>query len=334
MKKSTIVAVVIAVLLIVAGGVMLVLGLSFAKDETAEPGLTQRTVEITQPFAYLVIDTGDCDVRLHLVQTWEEARVELAEHAQIRHTVKEEDNALKIEITDHRRWFDKVGVFWEDMRIDVYLPAAEYTDMNIITSTGDIEMPGYLRTGSLSLYTSTGDIYTETEAESVWAESATGEVVITACQPQSVHAKSNTGTVSMSELENVGQITASTSTGNIDMRYVTCETVNCESSSGDVCLWLLQAQNALGVSTTTGEVYMGNSDTGLLQVETDSGEVEIEDCDAQTAQIKTDTGDVSGYFRTPKWFTVHSDTGNVNVPEGREGGQCRIESDTGNIHFE
>lgn len=334
MKKGTIVAIIIAVLLIIIGSILLALGLSFAKDEAAEPGLTQRTVEVTAPFEYLVIDTSDCDVRLHLVQTWEEARVELAEHAQTRHTVKEEDEGLKIEMTDHRSWIDRVGVFWEDMRMDVYLPAAEYTNMHIITSTGDIEMPGYLRAGSLTLYTSTGDIYTETEAESVWAESDTGEVAITCCQPQFVHAMSDTGTVAMSSLENVRQITAFTSTGNIDMGNVMSEMLNCESSTGDVSLWLVQAQNELGISTSTGEVYIGNSDTGFLRIETNSGEVEIEDCDAQTAQIKTDTGDVSGYFRTPKWFAAHSDTGKVKVPEGQEGGECRIESDTGNIHFE
>ena len=50
--------------------------------------------------------------------------------------------------------------------------------------------------------------------------------------------------------------------------------------------------------------------------------------------IETDTGDVSGSFLTTKWFQAYSNTGNVRVPNTREGGECRIQTDSGDIHFQ
>ena len=70
-----------------------------------------------------------------------------------------------------------------------------------------------------------------------------------------------------------------------------------------------------------------------LQIFTDTGDVEIEGSDAGTVNIETDTGDVSGHFLTSKWFSAFSDTGNVTVPNTPEGGECRIQTDSGDIYF-
>jgi DUF4097 and DUF4098 domain-containing protein YvlB len=66
---------------------------------------------------------------------------------------------------------------------------------------------------------------------------------------------------------------------------------------------------------------------------TDTGDVEIENSDAGTVNIETNTGDVSGNFLTPKWFSAFSDTGDVTVPNTPKGGECRIQTDSGDIYF-
>ena len=50
MKKSTIIALIVAFVLIFAGTVMLILGLSFAGDSTQETLLITREVDITGHF--------------------------------------------------------------------------------------------------------------------------------------------------------------------------------------------------------------------------------------------------------------------------------------------
>ena len=195
MKKGTIIALVLAILLLLSGGVMLVLGLSFAEDGTQSPKLNERTVPIADPFTDLTVKTADCDVSLHLVSTWEEARVEFAEYSQTKHQVSMENGTLRIELTDHRRWFDWVGVFWEDMQIRIYLPVGEYAGVHIITDTGDIEMPAYLTAQDVTLYSDTGDVYSEAQAKYVSAETDTGHIVVCACNPEFVVAKSDTGSI-------------------------------------------------------------------------------------------------------------------------------------------
>jgi DUF4097 and DUF4098 domain-containing protein YvlB len=123
-------------------------------------------------------------------------------------------------------------------------------------------------------------------------------------------------------------------TGKIDIHGLKCKNLICENDTGDVFLWVTEAEESIQIITNTGDAYIGNSTTGMLKVETDTGDVEIEDSDAGTVNIETDTGDVEGNFLTPKWFQAHSDTGNVTVPHTREGGECRIETNTGNINFQ
>lgn len=106
-----------------------------------------------------------------------------------------------------------------------------------------------------------------------------------------------------------------TNTGELNAENVTAETFTCSSDTGEVELEWVNATDSLQIRTTTGDVG-------------------IENCDAGRVDIETDTGDVSGHFLTPKWFSAKSDSGNVKVPNTPEGGECRIESNTGDIHFE
>lgn len=63
MKKGTIIALVLAILLLLSGGVMLVLGLSFAEDGTQSPKLNERTVPIADPFT----DLTHCSMEIETV---------------------------------------------------------------------------------------------------------------------------------------------------------------------------------------------------------------------------------------------------------------------------
>ena len=315
MKKGTIVAIVVAILLLLTGGVMLVLGLSFAEDATQSPKLTERTVPITDPFTDLMVNTADCDVSVHLVSSWEEARVELAEHSQTKHQISMEDGTLKIELTDHRRWFDQVGVFWEDMQVRVYLPMGEYAGMHIITATGDIEMPAYLTAQDVTLYSDTGDVYSEAQARYVSAETDTGQIVVCACNPEFVTAKSDAGDILLATMEGVKRCDATTTTGRIEVHNVASETVECESETGDVKLWLVKAERDLWISSDTGKVEIGNSTAESLKVENDTGDIKIEESDANSVDIE-------------------SDTGSIRLPAAWKDRNGRIETDSGDIKFE
>lgn len=334
MKKRTMISLIVAAALVVSGGLLLVFGLSYAKGGVSTPVLTERTIPLTEEFGFASVVTTDCDVHIDWVQTWEEARIEFQEYSQTKHTVTVEDEMLKVKLVDHRKWFDRVGIFWSNMQMRIYLPYEQVEYLGVSTTTGDITLEPNVVVSDISLLTDTGAVYSEAQTESLHVETSTGHVGVAACNPDILWVKTDTGHVILSAIEGEKDYDVETSTGKIEAHNVQCGTMRCESNTGDVYLWLVKANDNLQVTTHTGDAYVGNSDTSILSIETTTGDVKIEDSDAEGTTILTDTGNVEGNFRTPKWFQAHSDTGNVAVPHTREGGECRIESNTGDIHFE
>ena len=132
--------------------------------------------------------------------------------------------------------------------------------------------------------------------------------------PVHLDCRSSTGDIELANVQVDGAICLTASTGKISAENVTCRNLTSQSNTGSA-----ELENVLV--------------TDLLQITTTTGHVEIENCDAGTVVIETDTGDVFGHFLSSKWFITESDTGDIDVPHTREGGECRITTDTGDIEF-
>lgn len=319
MKKGTIIAIVVACILILIGGLILVLGLSFAGSGTRESELIRQEITIQESFENISIDTQDCDVRFAMFSGRDDCMVEIRAYEKTKHSAVVEDGTLKIKMTDDRKWTDYVGIFHfgrtETMAMTVYLPAAEYESLQVRTDTGDITLTqepffreALLRsdTGEISCVGVSGDVLD--------CMTSTGDISVQNSAPTLTKLQSNTGDLSISGSAG-DDIHMTTNTGEVDAENVKALMFTCNSDTGEVELEKVTAEDYLQVFTTTGDVG-------------------IEGCDAGKVNIETDTGDVEGRFLTPKWFQAHSNTGNVRVPQTREGGECRIETDTGDIYFE
>ena len=144
MKKGSVIALIVAAVLILTGGVILVLGLSFAGSaEDPVTMLTENEVSITENFDSILIDTEDCNVDIVLFEGAADPHVVLKKRDRTSHSVLVEDGTLKIRMMDNRTWKDFIGVNWESMEMTVYLPKAEYASLRITTATGHIrKVPG------------------------------------------------------------------------------------------------------------------------------------------------------------------------------------------------
>ena len=314
MKKRTVIALIVAGVLLVAGGVLLAFGLSYAKDGTTQSGLAQKDVLITELFTSVQIDTEDCDVKFVPYNGAVDAQVVILEHPRTSHSVQVVDGTLQIKMTDDRKWTDHIGIFGEHMQMTVYLPEVTYASLQVRTATGFIRIPEVLSADEMILRSSTGHIYCEGAAvELLDCMTSTGEISVRGGAPAVTKLQSSTGDQSIIG-SNGKQIHMKTSTGEIDAAQVKAELFTCSASTGEVELEDVVAEDYLQITTTTGDVG-------------------VENCDAGRVNIETDTGDVAGHFLTPKWFDAHSDTGNVTVPNTPDGGECLIQSDTGNIEF-
>ena len=322
MKKRTIVALIVAAVLIFAGGLLLVLGLSYAgSSNDLEPGLVSQEAILPETFDGVKIDTKDCNVKFVAYNADVDARVTVTgEPESVSHSIRVEDGILNIEMIDHRKWTDYIGVFHifdrtEMMEITVYLPAAEYDSLQVRTDTGDIALPQVPCFLEVQLRSDTGDINCVGVSTDVLnCMTSTGEISVQNSVPNVMKLQSGTGDLQLSVIA-ADEIHLKTNTGEVEVRKVDAQMFTCSSETGKVELKQVIA-------------------TDYLQVKTDTGNVQIDESDADQVNIETGTGNVTGHFLTPKYFNAHSDTGNVKVPEGREGGECLIQTDTGNIHFQ
>ena len=321
MKKGSVIALVVAIVLLLIGGVLVVMGLSYAGDPVQESQLGQQEVTFRESFDHIFIDTGDCNVNFVMFSGRDDCMVQIREHERANHTVVVEDGTLKIRMTDERKWTDFIGVFnlfgqTESMEMTVYLPAAEYASLQVQTETGDITLGQEPLFREAVLRTSTGEIscVTGVAGDLLDCMTSTGDITVQNSVADVIKLHSSTGDLKLSVAAGE-EVHLQTSTGEVEAQNVNAQMVSCTSSTGEVELESVMAEEYLQIRTTTGDVG-------------------IEDCDAGRVDIETDTGDVEGRFLTTKWFSAFSNTGNVDVPNTLEGGECRIETDTGDIHFE
>ena len=314
MKKSTIIALVVAFVLMAAGTVILVMGLSYADDGTRESLLIAQEITVTEDFDNIQIDTEDCDVIFVPFNGTADPYVTIREKENTVHSVTVKEGTLIIKMTDNRNWTDHIGIGWEKMDMTVHLPQKQYENIFVTTATGDVEIPKALSTKEMVLRSDTGDIWCEgVVGELLDCMTSTGDISVRDSDPEKIKLQSNSGDLNISGCDGE-EVHMTTDTGEVDVKNVTVELFTCSCDTGEVELEWVNAADYLQIRTTTGGVG-------------------IENCDAGRVDIETDTGDVYGSFMSPKWFSAKSGTGNVNVPNTPEGGECRIESNTGDISF-
>lgn len=313
MKKGTIIALIVAVILIIAGGILLMLSLSYAGTApTAKP--TEKTYVVDEAFHSIEIETGECSVTL--VKTDGDFRAVCPDTEKQNYIVLVEDGVLKIEVMDMRRWQDFIGFHFAEPEMTVYLPQEQYESLSIISDTGDVDVPQDFSFGTAALRTDTGDI---TFAATVTGQQTgcltTEDASADRASPAPLDIRTDTGDIKLRGSQNGSTIHLHTSTGEIAVSEMTCIILTCQSNTGDVKLTSVLADEYLQIFTSTGDVR-------------------IQDSDAGSVNIETDTGDVTGSFLSPKYFLIYSDTGDINVPQSRDGGECRIQTNTGDIRFQ
>lgn len=317
MKKRTVTALIVAAALIVAGVGIAAAGFAargFDRESMSIPNQTENTYVVAEAFDSIHIDTQDCDVTFAMFSGRADTLITCRESDRVSHSVVVEDGVLKVEMMDNRKWYDKIGIFWEDMEMTVYLPESQYQSLRVDTATGDIEVPEQFSFSDVELFSDTGEIdCAAAVAERIVGGTATGDIQIRGGGPGILNLTSDTGDIELYDIGSGGEFRLKTATGSMELENVNCDSLHTESATGEIELERVVVQT----------YWLALNDTG---------DVTITDSDAAEVSIETATGDVTGNFLSPKIFWAHSNTGKETVPDSQEGGSCRIESDTGNIN--
>lgn len=319
MNKRTIVALIIAVILILAGGLLVTAGMAtsgFTPGNFGRIHAQERTYVAAESFDSIQLTATVSDVSF--VKTADTFRVVCTETDKLSYTVIVEEDVLKIDAVELRDWRDYIGFFdWADLKMTVYLPEDAYSKLYVQTDTGDVTIPDSFTFSSAEVLSDTGDIDCAAQIQQNLAVcTSTGDIEVHGCAPAALSLRSDTGDIRLGDIPNGGDLQILTSTGEIRVANVTGRSISLESDTGDQDLQRVLAEQSVNILSHTGDV-------SLLA------------CDAPEITIETDTGDISGVLVTPKDFFAHTDTGKEQIAShsGTVNGKCYVNSNTGDIMF-
>lgn len=299
MSKRVKIWLIIATSLVVMGGIMFVIGMTANKWDFTKLSTEKYETNfslVSEEFQHMSIKVGTADISLVPVED-NICKIVFYESEKVKHLATVNDGTLTISVIDQRQWYNHIGIMVNTPQIIIYLPEKEYVSLMIEGSTGDVEILNDIKTGSVDISVSTGDIV----------------------------------------LRNLttDNLKLSVSTGNVNVTSVNCEEkVNVKVQTGETKFDRIRC-NSLYTTGSTGDINLSNVIvTELLSVERGTGDVKFEGCDAGEIIIKTSTGDVVGNLLSGKVFFAETNTGKVDVPKTVTGGKCEINTGTGNIKVE
>lgn len=289
------------------GLVALDLGVSLIYNKANE---TTATHELKSSFNKISVNVSTSDIEF-IKSNEGFGKVVCKESKKLKHTVKVENNTLKINF-DYKYRFNFLMI-QPNFKVQVYIPATTEYDLNAIRSTGDINVPKGFTFSDVKLGASTGDVeFYANVKNKVNIESSTGRVSIANMKPSSINIETSTGST---HLKNIN------CSGNISLK----------STTGDKYLVDVKAKN-LSINASTGDTRIDNVIlSGKLSINVSTGKVRIVESDANEIDIKTSTGDVEADFLTSKIVYAKTSSGDVDVPKSKTGGLCSIETSTGDI---
>ena len=312
MKKIILLPIILGSALLVAGGVLFAVAIA---NNVGNDKLVDKTYDLAESFENIDIDLTTADLSFKKA-TDGNKKVVLVEKEKEYHVVTVSNNTLSIKARDDRKWFEKIFTFdFQPMTVEVYLPAGDYANLDLESSTGNVKIPNEFSFVNLNCKLSTGNVNVSSNVSNkVEVKTSTGDIAYSEATCKTLNVYASTGNIGLTKVNVVEDIDIKVSTGRVKLDDTTFANLNIKSSTGNVTL-----ADSVG--------------TGKITIKTNTGDVKFDDADALELEITTDTGDVKGRLLTSKMFSAHSDTGKVKVPEFTTGGHCKITTDTGDIEI-
>jgi len=302
MKKIiTIIISLIACIALIVGGILLINSINVNKNSET------KNYIVDKPYNKIEIDTYIDDINIYL-STSNETKVTYVENNLFKYELKVVDNTLFIKQIKMKKSLFNL----KNNKLDIYLTNEIIELLDIEGGTSDININQGLIFNNLEIENSTGNINIKSTVQNnIDIELSTGDLKL--------------------ENSSFGNTNIEATTGDIKLLNMTCKLLDIETTTGDIELSNTNC-DALNVEITTGKTKLINTIvTNDLHIDGSTGDVILDAFDAKNINIKLTTGDVKGTILTSKFFIVKSNTGKEEVPETREGGECRITVTTGDI---
>ncbi len=335
MKKAKKVALIVALILVVAGAALFAAGFAMMDFDFKGVSSMKYTTPypITEDFSSIDINVSVSDIAF-IVSEDGESRVECYEDDRLIHTVAVNDGVLCIGEQKSFNIFNFTSINFDNgPRVTLYLSRTQFDTLNIKSDTSLIVVPREFSFEIANIDTNVGNVsYTAPTARSLYVKATTGRITVSDISlGGDIRLQASTGNVTLTAARAEGNIYVRTTTGKLHLESLECTRLEAQSSTGnqsisDVTCGEIYAHASTGHASFTNVISRGG-----MNIETDTGNIKLDRCDGAELYVETDTGHVTGTLLSDKIFLTHSDTGRISVPKSVTGGKCEINTDTGNI---
>ncbi len=227
-----------------------------------------------------------------------------------------EEGVLSIYWTRKWHWKDIFNFSFGSPRLTIYLPEHPLSNLNILTTSGDIKIEN-CSAGQMELETDSGTIQVEK------------------VQTTNFGARSSSGNLSIDALTCEQTARINTGSGDIRLKGGNASHLEFKSNSGQSTISALQLDNLQGESKS-GDVGLENVQVGqALNLTSTSGNLHLKNTDAFNFDLKSESGDIRGSLPSPKYFSASSGSGKVFIPESVPNqGNFNARSSSGDIQIE
>lgn len=275
MSKSIKIWLIIALILTLLGASVFAIAMAnydwdFAKLNTDK--YVTNTYNPGNEFDRISINVNTTDIKFAPSEDGECSIVGL-ESDEIKHSILVENGALIIEVSHARKWYEHIGIFYENPKMTIYLPKTEYEALAIETDTGDVFIPNNFNFETVDIDGDTSDIKCFASVSNLEIETSTGDVNLDAVTADRISLSADTGDINLKSVIANNIIEIETDTGDVIFEGSDAKNISIETDTGDVTGTLL-----------TSKVFITESDTGRINVpKTESG---------GRCKIVTSTGDI------------------------------------------
>ncbi len=334
--KKNLVAIIVSILLIVAGvciasAAFIMAGYSF--EGLSGERFERESVAVKEEFEHIFIDVQDYDVAILPVEGGT-SLIDFDESENLGIVYELDRDMLVIKARDNRKWFDFIGINTVGRELKLYLPKSAYTSLTVSTATGDVTVTDDFSFIRSSVTTSTGDIkFRAKVTEDLDLSVSTGDINLSGQELTGLSARVSTGNIFLENVKAKSRIKLECNTGKVELHGIEAGGITSKGTTGDIFLKNVYVEHDIVIERSTGDVTLTSVIADSFTLKTSTGDIKLNSSDGGTFSINTSSGDVEGTLLTEKIFIAESSTGKIKVPNTTSGGTCKIRTSTGDIEI-
>lgn len=247
---------------------------------------------IKKPVANLDVDwiNGKVSIEYHssnTVELQETSKKKISDDMKLRWWL--DGDTLRVRFS--KPGFRQLNVLEKELTIT--LPEdSVFGEVSIAATSGDLQIPS-LRTDSLKMDVTSGDIRAASEAKTAEVEATSGDLDLRfGGKTKEIKARTLSGTIEI-KAGTVDRLSADSGSGEIEVKAKSIGEFAASSTSGDISAEIDRVKRA-AVSTTSGEVKVGFEKFDALTVSATSGDVraDLSEKPGFTAKLKVTSGEI------------------------------------------